>query len=220
MYKIGNFSFCILDMDAERGARVSTDDVRFPAKTFVEEAKAEIEDSTKWTPVEERQQFMTAYYEGGLTIVAERPHTALSITATGENYIYNSCKKHMIGCVSLAVFSKNSKHYHKLWEVKHFKIGDSPIFLNKHEMLAKLRPILGHDVNAEEGFLTVNNIKFVVWHITSSKGEFFIPWHSGAILNKEEGYTFTACPFKEMPQLYNYLKFKEVEAGVYGIKLC
>jgi hypothetical protein len=126
----------------------------------------------------------------------------------------------MIGCSSLAVFCKGNKHHHMLWLVKHFKIGDTPIFLNKKALLEKLGKALGKATTAEEGFLHVGYLRYVAWHIASPKGEFFIPWHSGAILNKEEGYTFTACPFKEMPQLYNYLKFKEVEAGVYGIKLC
>jgi hypothetical protein len=220
MYQIGNFSFSVLDMNAERGARISTDAVQSPGQTFLEEAKDDIKRLFKQIPAAERPLFVNAYFEGGMALIADSPRSALRIAAVAGSYMYAPSKKYIVSCVSIAPFYKEDTHYHPLWVTKHFRAGVTPIYLNKQVMLEKLRPILGQGVNAEEGILEVDHIKYVAWHISSPKGEFFIPWHSGAILNKEEGYTFAACPFKEMPKLYNCLKFKELGHDVYSVKTC
>lgn len=216
-FTIAGIPYRILDLDAERGGHSTHSE---PYKPFIERAQQAI---NHLSHSEKQHCFIIAYSVYGEIYLTSDPDIILRFSLAGEVY---SHRRRMTLCDVLAVFYRKDNKFYPLqkWELRHFNSGEHLPFLNPKELEATLHDIF-LEVKLTLGALTLTtrSVTCPAWRITTEKGTFFIPWHSGMIMEDNSKFAFEEKEFDEVKNAYySLLSFTQSHlcGEFYKIRCC
>ncbi len=218
-FTIGGIPYRILDIEAERGARIPHAE---QYKPFTERALEEIKDMPNH---EKNHQFLVAYSVYGDTFITADPNTILRLSLAGQ--VYNNSIRRMTLCDVLAVFYHDGKKFRpfKSWELRHFNSNDAPAFLDKENLEAQLKGVFRKvDITLGALTLTTRSVTCPAWQIVTDKGTYYLPWHNGTIIEEDPAFSFEEKDFAEIQetQYYTHLRFSKIPLSnqAFNIKSC
>lgn len=152
-------------------------------------------------------QFINIYSECGYSFHTSEAEKSISLSMVGQDYVCTQGVKRLKSCTSLAVYYNTGRGKPKLlWNVERFSPGKTPVFLNRKEMLRVLRPLFS-SVKISLGLLIDGGMHSIAWQVSTEKGVFFIPWHSGCLVERSASLEFEEKPFEELRNTYKCLFF-------------
>lgn len=192
----------MLDMDVERGAATE----HKPHRPFTERVLDEV---NELPDSEKDHQFLVACSLYGNIYITANPNNILRFSLAGN--VYNSRIRRMTLCDAMTVVYRDGEKFRPLpnWELRHFKRNDTPDFLNKEKLETEMKKIF-HSVTITLGELThlKHEISCPAWQITTEKGTYFLPWHSGAIIEGTNEFSFEEKNFSQLKETtYTHLRF-------------
>ena len=206
-FKLGTETFRTLDMDAEYGAHKSYNE-KF--KTFQEKCDEEIK---KYTTEENKQHvFTVAYGMYGEMYNTFSPTHLMRLALTGQSCLFSSMINRVNVPTGIAVYIFHKGKFVNLWTHKHYESQQHPIFLNKKELFSTLKPYFS-TLEITLGIIKESGFKTIAWELKTDKGMFYLPWHNGCIIEKQEKFSFTPKEFSELKNTYCVLSFKESNGG-------
>ncbi|MCM1323553.1 MAG: hypothetical protein NC218_05280 [Acetobacter sp.] len=201
-------------MEVERGSSYKS---REPYQSFAERALEEAKDCT---PFERGHKFLNVYSEYCTAQSVTDPERGLRLALTGASYVYSQMRRKLTATNALMVFYNKNGKFVPLWELHHFQSGTSYLFLNTEELTTTLKKVF-KNVKLTLGELKVKNIPAISWRVETEDGFFYIPWHSGAVIEDSPKFSFTAKELDEMRNVYTLLRFApHYKAGTYKILCC
>lgn len=211
---LGGQRVYVLDLDAEYNSHTNRTETY---QTFPETAEEEVKECVKEGI---SSKFLNIYTEYCMTFHTSTADQALRLCLTGASYIYNSMVRKMRATNALMVFYRKNGKYYPLWDIRHFQTRSSYIFLDVKELKKRLHKVFDR-FELKLGSLTTMNLPAIAWQITTDEGIFYIPWHSGAIVEKTEDFTFEEKTLEEMKKTYTLLRFApSYEKDIYKIVCC
>lgn len=152
-------------------------------------------------------QFINVYSDCGYTFHTGETEKSLSLSLVGQDYVCRPAVKQIRSCGALAVYyTIGDEKPKRLWTLNRFAPQKTPVFLNRKELTKALRPLFA-TMDISLGLLTDKAMKAIAWQIKTDKGTFFIPWHSGCLVEGNDFLEFTEKPFREMREIYKCLRF-------------
>lgn len=204
----------VLDLDVERGSTPSPAENK---QTFKDLAFEEVKSCEH---EKNQSRFLNVYSEYSYAWHTDTPDQTLRLCLTGASYLYSPLRRMLKQTHALMVFYNRNGQFKPLWLLHHFKSGKSYTFLNQNKLLQIFKKLFKR-VKIKLGALTVQNVPAIAWKIETNEGIFYIPWHSGAIIEADDSFTFEEKPFNEMKTFYNILRFTStLEKGTFQVTCC
>ena len=215
-FTISGIPYRVLDMDVERGGHTPHNE---PHRSFTERA---LEAANQLSYSEKQCTIIIAYSMYGQLFLTSDPYIILRLSLAGE--VYNKHLRRMTLCGVLSVLYRDGDKFYAIdgWELRHFKSGDHPFFLNPQELTKKLSCVF-KQVKLTLGALTARSVTCPAWQIDTEKGKFFIPWHSGMILENSKELFFEEKEFDELKNAYYSLlsfSYSHFSSEYYKIRCC
>lgn len=210
-FKFGTETYRTLDMDAEYGGCHS---VTEKFRSFQEKCEDEINEYT--TEENKKHVFTVVYGLYGEMYNTYSPSYLAKLSLTGQGSLYSTTLNRVEVPTGIGVYIYHNGKYHNLWIHRHLESNERPVFTNKQALEEILKPFF-NTFEIKLGMLKYDSFKMIAWKIKTEKGIFFIPWHSGCVLEEYERFIFEEKPFEELKNTYCVLRFTKYEDDKYKV---
>lgn len=201
-FVIGGERIRVLDMDAERGHATKNHSTE-ERRTFDERADEEKKCSTIY---ERQHKFLTIYSSYCEPTRIVDPEKAIRIALVAQSSAYPTVRRRLTTTIIAITYVNREGIFQPLWKLRRFEPGKPYPFLSKGDLMNILSPLF-KKVTLTLGTLTHKEVKAIAWQLDTDEGLFYIPWHSGIIIENSANFTFEEKTLGEMDGIYEHLCF-------------
>ena len=159
----------------------------------------------------------TVYRQSGFSYRSGDANASLRASLAGQDHVCNRFVMRVNPCTAVGVWYKTKRGWDMLWKVGMLSDHKKPVYLNL-ELLKKALSRALEVIDIKLGQLSMGAFKCIAWEVVSKQGVFYIPWHNGAMIEKEDELKFFEMEFQEVKRTYNILKFsKDYDSVGHGV---